>query len=444
MNDSQKRATKREFFSVSVSEPQRREDQTPKEELSVSSSKSGIISIPFPVLDAMFKKAAAYVQEGTMTWKVPNDEHNSYISTFLVHSKSSSNPHKVILTKKTNRVQCDKACINWSTYSLCSHCLTVAEISGVLKPFIQWFKNRKKSANLTALVNVNMPKNAGEKKGSKKRKGKANQMPSTGKNVMAQRLPTPSDASTSTQVLPFQLQEVQPAQPGMHQVQPTAQSPLHPMQNVQCTTVTQSRLQVQKATNAMQHPLLNMFQIQQPTQSLQLCQPTQSLQLCQPSTPQVQTTTQSLQPHTHPKSKPPPSHCNLTHPKSKPPSSHCNLTHPTSKPPPSHCTFPNLSTLKSNPQYSHCNLLNLISFKSNQPLSHCDIPKLIHSKSNPPPRHYNLPNLICNNYIPTQELLLLGQLNCLHVPNLLLVFFHLHVYHSLTREFPNVMDVVKL
>ena len=303
MNDSQKRATKREFFSVSVSEPQRREDQTPKEELSVSSSKSGIISIPFPVLDAMFKKAAAYVQEGTMTWKVPNDEHNSYISTFLVHSKSSSNPHKVILTKKTNRVQCDKACINWSTYSLCSHCLTVAEISGVLKPFIQWFKNRKKSANLTALVNVNMPKNAGEKKGSKKRKGKANQMPSTGKNVMAQRLPTPSDASTSTQVLPFQLQEVQPAQPGMHQVQPTAQSPLHPMQNVQCTTVTQSRLQVQKATNAMQHPLLNMLQIQQPTQSLQLCQPstpqvqttTQSLQ---PHTPQVQTTTQSLQPHT--------------------------------------------------------------------------------------------------------------------------------------------------
>ena len=294
MNDSQKRAKKKEFFTVCVSEPQRREDQVLKEELSVSSSKSGIINIPFPVLDAMFKKAATYVQEGTMTWKVPNEENNSHISTFLVHSKSSSNPHKVILTKKTNRVQCDKACINWFTYNLCSHCLTVAEISGILKPFIQWFKNRKRSANLTALVNVNMPKNSGEKTGSKKRKGKANKTPSTGKNVVAQRLPTPSDASTSTQVHHAQLSHL--LEPGMHQVHST-QSPQHtqsPMQQVQPTTNTQS----------LQHSQPCMLQIQPTTQSLRLSQPhthqvqptKQSLQPPQPHALQVQRTNQSMQP----------------------------------------------------------------------------------------------------------------------------------------------------
>ena len=63
---------------------------------------------------------------------------------------------------------------------------------------------------------------------------------------------------------------------------------------------------------------------------------------------------------------------------------------------------------------------------------------------NSPPSHYNLPNLICNKYIPAQELFLLGQFNCLHVLNLLLAFLHSLVYHSLTREFPSVMDVVKL
>ena len=61
MSDPQKRARKKEFLTVSVSEPRRREDQALNTELSVTLKKSGIISVPFPVLEAMFNKAATYV-----------------------------------------------------------------------------------------------------------------------------------------------------------------------------------------------------------------------------------------------------------------------------------------------------------------------------------------------------------------------------------------------
>ena len=189
MNDSQKKALKKKFFTAPVSEPRQRAEQALNGELSVLAERSGIISIPFPVLDAMFTKAATYVRDGDKTWKVPADEDNHGSSeTYLVHSRRNSNPHKVVWTKKTNRVQCDKACINWSTYTLCSHCLTVAEINGILKEFLQWFKNRKRTApNLTVLINVNMPQNAGEKPTSKNRKGRANKAPSVGKTVASHR-----------------------------------------------------------------------------------------------------------------------------------------------------------------------------------------------------------------------------------------------------------------
>ena len=79
-------------------------------------------------------------------------------------------------------MQCDKACVNWLTYTLSSHCLTVVEITGILKGFLQWFKNRKRATpNLTVVINVNMPQNADEKLTSKNRKVKANKAPSVGK-----------------------------------------------------------------------------------------------------------------------------------------------------------------------------------------------------------------------------------------------------------------------
>ena len=142
MNDSQKKALKKKFFTAPVSEPRQRDVQTLHDELSVSAEKSGIISVPFPVLDAMFTKAATYDRDGDKTWKVPAEEDNRGLSqTYLVHSRSNANRGK---TKKTNRVQCDKACVNWSTYTLCSHCLTIAEINGILKDFFSGLRTESR------------------------------------------------------------------------------------------------------------------------------------------------------------------------------------------------------------------------------------------------------------------------------------------------------------
>ena len=347
MNDSQKKALKKKFFTAPVSEPRRREEQALDDELSVSAERSGIINVPFPVLDTMFAKAATYVRDGDKTWKVPADEDNHGSSqTYLVHSRPNSNPHKVIWTKKTNRIQCDKACVNWSTYTLCSHCLTVAEINGILKGFLQWFKNRKRATpNLTALINVNMPQNAGEKPTSKNRKGKANKAPSVGKTVVSHRFTQQSKVNISTQFTQPRTRQFQPTQslqsnqPYTQQLQSTqsfqssqtctitqhlqptqsfqfTQHNTHPYQSTQSLQFTQPRTQQLQPTLSLQsaRPCPQQFQQMQslqftqprsqqlqPTQSLQFTRPcpqqfqqTQSLQFTQPRSQQLQPT-QSLQ-----------------------------------------------------------------------------------------------------------------------------------------------------
>ena len=115
----------------------------------------------------MFKKAADTTSDESKMWKLPAPKEVSSIplaqTTFLVHSKSSRNPHKVIVSKN-GKVQCDKACVNWCTYKLCSHSLAVAEKNGLLKAFLTLFKSSKRSPNVTGLVNINMPSNAGQKR----------------------------------------------------------------------------------------------------------------------------------------------------------------------------------------------------------------------------------------------------------------------------------------
>jgi hypothetical protein len=113
MSDRQKTATKKQFLSVSISESRRRaEEALNTKRLSITAENSGIIEIPFPTLEGMFKKAADTTNDESLTWKIPAPEDanngSSSKSTFLVHSKSSHELHRV--TVSTNgRVQCDKA-----------------------------------------------------------------------------------------------------------------------------------------------------------------------------------------------------------------------------------------------------------------------------------------------------------------------------------------------
>lgn len=147
----------------------------------------------------MFSKAAKAVDDQSTLWKVPSDEGSDRSAPvrILVHSRSSRDSHSVQVYLKTGKVQCDKGCANWATYSMCSHTLAAAEKMGVLKEFLNWFKGKKRSPNLSAIANVNMPKNAGQKVGTRKRKSGNNKTLTEGRQTVRSRVLQPALAPLS-------------------------------------------------------------------------------------------------------------------------------------------------------------------------------------------------------------------------------------------------------
>ena len=199
MSEQQKNSLKKKFISASMSHPLRHrvtkeEEIATKNVLSITAENAHIIDIPFPLLKGMFSKAATTVNDQTAVWKVPSSEGSdpSAPVRVMVHSRSSRDPRTVLISPKTGRVQCDKGCANWATYSMCSHTLAAAEKTGILKEFLNWFKSKKRSPNLSAIANVNMPKNAGQKVGTRKRKGGSNKPSTERGHIVRSRVLQPS------------------------------------------------------------------------------------------------------------------------------------------------------------------------------------------------------------------------------------------------------------
>ena len=99
MSDQQKKALKKNIFSVSMSDArkdlkQQERSSNTKNSLSIAPEKAQIIAIPFLVLKGMFAKAATLVKDGSAVWKVPNTSGEATIR-FMVHSTSSRDPHQV-------------------------------------------------------------------------------------------------------------------------------------------------------------------------------------------------------------------------------------------------------------------------------------------------------------------------------------------------------------
>ena len=78
--------------------------------MSIAPEKAQIVAIPFPVLKAMFAKAATLMKDGSAVKKVPNTSVEATIR-FMVHSTSSRGPHQVQVNVATGKVQCDKECV---------------------------------------------------------------------------------------------------------------------------------------------------------------------------------------------------------------------------------------------------------------------------------------------------------------------------------------------
>ena len=173
MTDTQKKSLKKKFFSMKMTETSRPPATGPitTQHMSVRAEGAQIVDIPYPILNRVFDKAAFLSSEPSYGMKVPTSSTD--YPTFMVHSSSTENPHKVLAFPESGTFSCDQSCKGWKLYKLCSHTVAVAETLKLLKEFLKWFKKRHKSPNLTTIVNINMPQNKGSKCGTRKRKGAA-------------------------------------------------------------------------------------------------------------------------------------------------------------------------------------------------------------------------------------------------------------------------------
>ena len=110
-------------------------------------------------------------------------------------SWSTANHHETLIKWKFILQLERHSAIYWATYGMCSHMLAAAETAGSLKQSLHWFKGRKRSPSHLAVANLNMPRNSGQKVGTKKRKGASNKPPSEGRLVMCSRVLQPSNGT---------------------------------------------------------------------------------------------------------------------------------------------------------------------------------------------------------------------------------------------------------
>lgn len=80
-------------------------------------------------------------------------------------------------------------CVLWSTAKR----QEIPETADSLKEFLHWFKGRKCSPRLSAISNLNMPKNSGQKGGTRRRKGASNKSSTEGRPTVCSRVLQPSN-----------------------------------------------------------------------------------------------------------------------------------------------------------------------------------------------------------------------------------------------------------
>ena len=64
------------------------------------------------------------------------------VDLWFVASEESSKPHSVQVAD-SGRITCNERCICWARHNICSHSIAVAEKSGMLPKYLQWFRNRR-------------------------------------------------------------------------------------------------------------------------------------------------------------------------------------------------------------------------------------------------------------------------------------------------------------
>ena len=133
--------------------------------LSVSAEQSGIIRVPFEVLSQIFQKAGVLVSHAKEAI-VAEPGANAYPHHYVESEQGS--PY-VVTTKNSKRsgiyYECNRNCISFAAYNLCSHTLAVADLEGNTETFLNWYKlNKQGSTNVSALSQIDLPSGSGTKR----------------------------------------------------------------------------------------------------------------------------------------------------------------------------------------------------------------------------------------------------------------------------------------
>ena len=133
--------------------------------LSVAAEESGIETLSFETIHAIWVKAEQYlISEKDI---VPAPGNNS--KAMMVASQSSNVPH-FVCSSSDGQYYCDNGCLQWKSSKICSHTVAVAEKNGDLHAFLQWYICTNQEPNITSVAMSGLPSGRGRKGGVPKRK----------------------------------------------------------------------------------------------------------------------------------------------------------------------------------------------------------------------------------------------------------------------------------
>ena len=112
----------------------------------MSPQESGIIRVPFSMLDAMFHKAGLLISRGQQPM-VTAPGANANPQRLVENESAPASPY-IVTSKSSKRgalYECSANCIPFAAYGLCSQVLAIAELNNKLEDFIMWYKKQKQS-----------------------------------------------------------------------------------------------------------------------------------------------------------------------------------------------------------------------------------------------------------------------------------------------------------
>ena len=189
---------KRTHLNVYVEEEQNdstNQQALPTKRLPFSAAKSGITTIPLPILDSMFERANRLLEFPENVISKPGATDGSFIVA------GHSNKIHIVTPGKGGSIKCDRSCVNSST-KICEHVLAVAQVRVTINEFLAYYKSSKRGPNLSQMSLGGAPKSAGRKPSNRKKSNKQKPAITEVRNLLHN---TPTSITSSVQNTQSQL-----------------------------------------------------------------------------------------------------------------------------------------------------------------------------------------------------------------------------------------------